>query len=92
MRPYPVVRITVDDIARFAPYFDLSHATPIDIAPGVVGVTFIDAEHSSFGSSTEAVWFGPFGDTVWLGKIDDVRIYTRALSVTEVQQLYNAGR
>jgi hypothetical protein len=26
------------------------------------------------------------------GKIDDVRVYNRALSATEVKQLYNAGR
>jgi hypothetical protein len=28
----------------------------------------------------------------WDGVIDDVRIYNRALSATEIQQLYNAGR
>jgi len=33
--------LTVDDIARSAPYFDLSQATPIEIAPGVIGVSFI---------------------------------------------------
>ena len=27
-----------------------------------------------------------------IGSLDDVRIYNRALSATEVQQLYNAGR
>jgi hypothetical protein len=56
-RAQPSTNLTVDDIARSAPYFDLSHATPIEIPPGVVGVTFTDAEHSAFGSSTEAVWF-----------------------------------
>src|SRR6266487_4180585 len=38
------------------------HATPLEIAPGVVGVTFTDAEHSAFGSSTEAVWFAYRGN------------------------------
>ncbi|MGZ3533564.1 MAG: LamG domain-containing protein [Vulcanimicrobiaceae bacterium] len=30
--------------------------------------------------------------TYWPGKIDDMRLYNRALSATEVKQLYNAGR
>jgi len=30
--------------------------------------------------------------TYWDGYIDDVRIYSRALSATEVKQLYNMGR
>jgi Concanavalin A-like lectin/glucanases superfamily len=34
---------------------------------------------------------GQFGDAVWLGKIDDVRVYNRALSATEIKQLYNLG-
>ena len=32
--------------------------------------------------------FGQF----WDGVIDDIRIYNRALSPTEVKQLYNMGR
>jgi hypothetical protein len=32
------------------------------------------------------------GQDYFNGSIDDVRIYNRALSVTEVKQLYNAGR
>ncbi len=31
-------------------------------------------------------------DYLFAGKIDDVRVYNRALSATEVKQLYNAGR
>jgi hypothetical protein len=61
-RAQPSTNLTVDDIERSAPYFDLSHATPLEIAPGVVGVTFTDAEHSAFGSSTEAVWFAYRGN------------------------------
>jgi len=35
-----------------------------------------------------------YGDTVEYlnGNADDMRIYNRALSATEVKQLYNAGR
>ena len=33
-----------------------------------------------------------FGRAQLNGKLDDVRIYNRALSATEVKQLYNAGR
>ena len=34
---------------------------------------------------------GQSGDAVWLGKIHDVRVYNRALSATEIKQLYNLG-
>jgi four helix bundle protein len=33
----------------------------------------------------------PGASDYWPGKIDDVRIYNRALSATEIKQLYNAG-
>jgi hypothetical protein len=49
-RAKPGTNLTVDDIARSSPYFDLSQATPLEIAPGVTGVTFIDAEHPTFGT------------------------------------------
>jgi len=32
------------------------------------------------------------GGNFFDGKVDDVRIYNRALSATEIKQLYNAGR
>ena len=32
------------------------------------------------------------GNGTFNGLLDDLRIYNRALSATEVQQLYNAGR
>ena len=32
------------------------------------------------------------GDGGWSGSIDDVRIYNRALSASEVQQLYLMGK
>jgi hypothetical protein len=39
------------------------------------------------------LWFGRDIDNGYgKGKLDDVRIYNRALSASEVQQLYNAGR
>jgi len=56
-RAEPGTNLTVDDIAQSASYFDLSKATSIEIAPDVIGVLFIDAEHPNFGSSTEHVWF-----------------------------------
>jgi hypothetical protein len=61
-RAQPGTNLTADDIVQSAPYFDLSHATPIQIAPGIIGVTFTDTEHSAFGSSTEAVWFAYRGN------------------------------
>jgi hypothetical protein len=61
-RMEPGTNLTVDDIARSAPYFDLSKAMPIEIAPGVVGVTFTDTEHPNFGSSTQHVWFAYRGN------------------------------
>jgi hypothetical protein len=61
-RAEPGTNLTVDDIARSAPYFDLSQATPIEIAPGVIGVSFIDKEHPNFGSSTQHVWFAYRGN------------------------------
>jgi hypothetical protein len=37
-------------------------------------------------------FFNRAGSQSWLGKADDVRIYNRALSATEVKQLYSQGR
>ncbi len=34
----------------------------------------------------------PFAGSYWDGSIDDVRVYNRALSATEVLKLYNAGK
>jgi hypothetical protein len=43
--------------------------------------------------STQSLRLGQgIGNEYFPGKIDDVRIYNRALSATEVKQLYNAGR
>lgn len=49
--------LTVDDLKQMAPYLDLSQAQPIEIAPGVTGMTFTDTKHPSFGNATENVWF-----------------------------------
>jgi hypothetical protein len=54
--------LTADDMEQLAPYFDLSEAKPIEIAPSVIGTTFTYAEHTDFGSSTENVWFGYRGN------------------------------
>jgi hypothetical protein len=39
-----------------------------------------------------AMGYGPYGNDYLNGKLDDVRIYSRALSAAEVQQLYNEGK
>ncbi len=49
--------LTAEDIEQLAPYYDLSQAEPIQIAPGVIGTTFVDTEHPAYGSSTANVWF-----------------------------------
>jgi hypothetical protein len=49
--------LTADDIEQLAPYFDLSGVEPMEIAPGVIGTTFTDTRHPSFGNATENVWF-----------------------------------
>jgi hypothetical protein len=47
---------------------------------------------SGYGDNSQGTTLGwaPSGNNRFKGKIDDVRIYNRALSATEVQQLYNA--
>ncbi len=54
--------LTADDIEQIAPYYDLSEAEPIQIAPGVMGMTFIEAEHPVYGDATEEVWFAYRGN------------------------------
>ncbi len=41
---------------------------------------------------TNDVAFGVASSTYYGGALDDLRMYNRALSATEVQALYNAGR
>jgi hypothetical protein len=62
IRPQSTNILTADDIAQFAPYLDLSQAEPIQIAPGVMGMTFIEAEHPAYGDATEEVWFAYRGN------------------------------
>jgi hypothetical protein len=54
--------LTAEDIEQLAPYFDLSQAEPLQIAPGVIGMTFVDTEHPVYGSSTANVWFAYRGN------------------------------
>jgi hypothetical protein len=54
--------LAVDDVEQMAPYLDLSRAEPLQIAPGISGVTFTDSEHPSYGSSTDEVWFAYRGN------------------------------
>jgi hypothetical protein len=43
------------------------------------------------GNANARIGYGYDGASQWNGLIDDVRIYNRALSATEIKQLYNAG-
>jgi hypothetical protein len=54
--------LTADDMEQLAPVYDLSEAQPIQMAPGVVGVTFTDTKYPSFGTATEQVWFAYRGN------------------------------
>ncbi len=49
--------------------------------------------YGPWGTNTLNIGFRPYTDIVggWNGLIDDTRIYNRALSATEVKQLYNQG-
>lgn len=49
--------LTADDMEQLAPYYDLSQAQPIEIAPGIIGMRFTDSKHPAYGTSTENVWF-----------------------------------
>ncbi|MFA6432512.1 MAG: LamG domain-containing protein [Candidatus Paceibacterota bacterium] len=56
--------------------------------------SLIDSNGTSFSGVAQAalrIGLWDFG-TYFGGKIDDVRVYNRALSASEVQQLYNMGR
>ena len=54
--------LTAEDIEQQAPYLDLTEAQPLQIAPGVTGLTFIDKEHPAYGTSTDEVWFAYRGN------------------------------
>jgi hypothetical protein len=54
--------LTEDDMARLAWLDDPSEAEPIQIAPGVIGMTFTDTKHPSFGNATKNVWFAYRGN------------------------------
>jgi hypothetical protein len=54
--------LTADDIEQIAPYYNISEAQPIQIAPGVIGTTFTDEGQTANGNSTEEVWFSYRGN------------------------------
>ncbi len=63
----------------------------------VDGILRDQASNASFSTpdiSTNPLFIGASSDgsTLWNGLLDDIRIYNRALSATEVQQLYQMGR
>ena len=54
--------------------------------------TYVIGRDLSIGVSVSQNGFAPFtnGSIGWFdGKLDDIRIYNRALTETEIQQLYN---
>ncbi|MFZ3031617.1 MAG: LamG domain-containing protein [Candidatus Moraniibacteriota bacterium] len=58
-------------------------------------LTFVGTMPTSMQASTAAVKIGQFGGTLnrpWNGKIDEVRIYNRALTAAEIAALYNSSR
>ena len=61
-RSSPSNILTVEDIEQQAPYLDLSKAQPVQIAPGVTGVTFTNKGHPAYGTATDEVWFAYRGN------------------------------
>ena len=59
------------------------------VSQSSISLSDVDASNSGyFGIGTGA----PISGTTWDGGIDDVRIYNRALSATEVEKLYKIGQ
>jgi hypothetical protein len=54
--------VTADDFEQLAPYYDSSQADSVEIAPGVIGMTFTDTKYSAYGDSTEQFWFAYRGN------------------------------
>ena len=56
--------------------------------------TIVDGKDLAIGSITDTSGFAPYTDvnvSFFDGKIDDVRIYNRALSTSEIQELYTGA-
>lgn len=56
----------------------------------VNGVSIGSGSTYSVPASTPT-WFNRGGAQTWKGKADDIRTYNRALSASEIKQIYNAG-
>jgi Concanavalin A-like lectin/glucanases superfamily len=71
--------------------YNLANGARVIYLDGALAASEMGA--TAFNGSTVGR-IGESGDDggFWWGKIDEVRIYNRALSATEVKQLYNAGR
>jgi hypothetical protein len=54
----------------------------------------LDSRQAIGAADTTNNTIGQMGDGtgMWLGKIDDVRVYKRALGAGEIRQLYTLGR
>jgi hypothetical protein len=68
--------------------------TTISIYRNGVFVTSGSSSGKNLGSTTNNVRIGNWvvSNQIWKGPIDEVRIYSRALSAAEVKSLYNLGR
>ena len=59
---------------------------------GVFETTVTDSDYDNFVGKLYFGSKGLEGSLLWPGKIDEVRIYNRALSATEITKLYNLGK
>jgi len=72
------------DSARLKIYFN-GVSQPLTFNGAIAATTNSNGQSVSIGIDPD-----PF--TKWTGLIDDVRLYTRALSADEIKRLYTMGR
>ncbi len=63
---------------------------------GILYFNGVPVNTNTFTAPTNGPWVGYIGssyvhDSKWLGRVDDLRIYSRAISPSEVNTLYNGG-
>lgn len=83
--------IGTDNFVHFAATYD--HSTMKLYRNGtLVASTSVNVDYSS--STQDGVYVGNdphYGNREWIGKLDEVGVYDRALSATEVSDSYNSG-
>ena len=85
LREWHHVVASLDDAARTGRFF--IDGKPFGDMKTNVPRWLVNWDHDLFVAEYDGSGRWP-----WKGKLDDVRIYNRALSATEVTQLYNSGR